>query len=60
MAQSRHQHKQADETGQQRGDDKGSPESLLPQMQTRAELYDLIGYHDFESLEQSIAKSIIP
>jgi methylisocitrate lyase len=40
--------------------DKGSTESLLPQMQTRAELYDLIGYHDFESLDQSIAKSIIP
>ncbi len=40
--------------------DKGSTETLLPQMQTRAELYDLIGYHDFESLDQSIAKSIIP
>ena len=40
--------------------DKGSTESLLPQMQTRAELYDLIGYHEFESLDQSIAKSIIP
>jgi methylisocitrate lyase len=39
---------------------KGSTESLLPQMQTRAELYDLIGYHNFESLDQSIAKSIIP
>jgi methylisocitrate lyase len=40
--------------------DKGSTESLLPQMQTRAELYDLIGYHEFEALDQSIAKSIIP
>ena len=40
--------------------EQGSTESLLPQMQTRAELYDLIGYHNFESLDQSIAKSIIP
>ena len=38
----------------------GSTQSLLPQMQTRAELYDLIGYHEFEALDQSIAKSIIP
>lgn len=40
--------------------DAGSTEKLLPQMQTRAELYDLIGYHDFEALDQSIAKSVIP
>ena len=40
--------------------DAGSAESLLPKMQTRAELYDLIGYHDFEALDQSIAKSVIP
>ena len=40
--------------------DKSSTESLLPQMQTRAELYDLIGYHEFEALDQSIAKSMMP
>ncbi|MFN2646018.1 MAG: methylisocitrate lyase, partial [Burkholderiales bacterium] len=26
----------------------GSQKSLLPQMQTREELYDIIGYHDYE------------
>src|SRR4051812_9713328 len=40
--------------------EKGSTESLVPVMQTRAELYETIGYHDFEALDQSIAKSIIP
>jgi len=40
--------------------DAGSTEALLAQMQTRAELYDLIGYHHFEALDQSIARSIIP
>ncbi len=40
--------------------DEGSTEKMLPQMQTRAELYDLIGYHEFEALDQSIAKSVIP
>jgi methylisocitrate lyase len=39
---------------------KGSTESLLPVMQTRAELYETIGYHEFEALDQSIAKSVIP
>jgi methylisocitrate lyase len=38
----------------------GSTESLLPLMQTRAELYDTIGYHEFEALDQSIAKSVVP
>jgi methylisocitrate lyase len=40
--------------------EKGSTESLVPVMQTRAELYETIGYHDFEALDQSIAKSVIP
>ena len=38
----------------------GSTQPLLSQMQTRTELYDLIGYHDFEALDQSIAKSVVP
>ena len=38
----------------------GSTETMLPEMQTRSALYDLIGYHDFEALDQSIARSIIP
>jgi methylisocitrate lyase len=28
---------------------KGSQRDAVPQMQTRAELYDVIGYHAFES-----------
>jgi methylisocitrate lyase len=40
--------------------EKGSTESLLSEMQTRAELYETIGYHEFESLDQSIARSVIP
>lgn len=33
---------------------------VLPDMQTRAELYDVIGYRDFEALDSSIAESIAP
>jgi methylisocitrate lyase len=38
----------------------GSAEPLLDRMQTRAELYATIGYHDFEALDESIARSIAP
>lgn len=38
----------------------GSAQSLVPQMQTRAELYETIGYHAFEALDQSIARSVAP
>jgi methylisocitrate lyase len=38
----------------------GSAEAMLNRMQTRAELYDLIGYHDFEALDESIAASVLP
>jgi methylisocitrate lyase len=38
----------------------GSARTLLPQMQTRAELYQTIGYHDFEALDSSIVASIAP
>ncbi len=37
-----------------------SPASLIPQMQTRAELYELIGLNAFEALDQSIAQSVLP
>lgn len=40
------------ETGEARG--------WLDRMQTRTELYDLIGYHDFEALDQSIVQSTLP
>jgi methylisocitrate lyase len=38
----------------------GSARSLLGRMQTRAELYEAIGYHDFEALDESIARSVAP
>ncbi len=38
----------------------GGTVAMLPRMQTRAELYDLIGYHDFEALDESIAASVLP
>ncbi|MBO0906082.1 methylisocitrate lyase [Jiella sonneratiae] len=38
----------------------GSTKSLLPRMQTRVELYETIGYHDFEALDASIAASVAP
>ncbi len=38
----------------------GSTQEMLPHMQTRAELYATIGYHDFEALDSSLAKSVAP
>ncbi len=38
----------------------GSAEAMLPRMQTRAELYETIGYADYEALDASIAASIVP
>ncbi len=38
----------------------GSSAAMLDRMQTRAELYQLIGYEDYESLDASIARSIVP
>jgi methylisocitrate lyase len=38
----------------------GSALGMLDRMQTRAELYDTIGYHDYEALDASIARSVIP
>ena len=39
---------------------KGSAEALVPRMQTRAELYDTIGYHAYEALDSSIVQSVVP
>jgi methylisocitrate lyase len=37
---------------------KGTQKSLLPEMQTREELYDIIGYHDYEKkLDELFARS---
>ena len=38
----------------------GSTQQLTDSMMTRAEFYDLIGYFDYESLDQSVARSAIP
>ncbi|GLS79633.1 methylisocitrate lyase [Paracoccus marinus] len=38
----------------------GQTTAMLPEMQTRAELYDLIGLNDFEALDSSIAQSVVP
>jgi methylisocitrate lyase len=33
---------------------------MLERMQTRTELYDTIGYNEYESLDASLAKSVPP
>jgi len=38
----------------------GGTHKLLDQMQTRAELYATIGLHDYEALDASIVRTIIP
>lgn len=38
----------------------GATTAMLPDMQTRAALYDLIGLNAFEALDASIAKSVLP
>jgi methylisocitrate lyase len=38
----------------------GSAEGRLNQMQTRAELYETIGYHDYEALDASIVATVLP
>jgi methylisocitrate lyase len=38
----------------------GSAEAMLDRMQTRAELYQTIGYADYEALDESLAQSVVP
>jgi methylisocitrate lyase len=38
----------------------GGPQNMLARMQTRSELYALIGYHDYEALDASIVRTAIP
>ena len=38
----------------------GQTAGRLDRMLTRAELYETLGYHEFESLDQSIAASVVP
>ncbi len=38
----------------------GGTQNMLADMQTRAELYDTIGYHLYEALDSSIVETIVP
>jgi methylisocitrate lyase len=40
--------------------DEGTPRSLIPQMQTRQALYETISYSDYEALDASIVKTVLP
>ena len=40
--------------------EKGSCEDLVKKMTSREDLYDIIGYYDYEDLDKSIAKSVVP
>ena len=38
----------------------GGTQNMVDRMQTRAELYETIGYHDYEALDASIVTTIVP
>jgi methylisocitrate lyase len=38
----------------------GGTHNMIERMQTRAELYDTIGLHDYEALDRSIVQTIVP
>jgi methylisocitrate lyase len=38
----------------------GSTEALLNKMPSRTDLYETIGYYDYEALDEGIAKSVVP
>ena len=38
----------------------GGTQNMIDRMQTRAELYATIGYHDYEALDASLIKTVIP
>jgi len=38
----------------------GGPQAMIPEMQTRAELYETIGLADYETLDASIVKTVLP
>ena len=43
-----------------RGPKHGGAHKMVERMQTRAELYATIGYSEYEELDSSIAKSVLP
>ena len=38
----------------------GGTQEVVDHMQTRQELYDMIGYHQYEALDASIVKTVVP
>jgi methylisocitrate lyase len=38
----------------------GGTQKLLDRMQTRAQLYETIGYHEYEALDASLVKTVVP
>lgn len=38
----------------------GGPQAMIDRMQTRAELYEMIGYQEYEALDASIVKTVVP
>lgn len=38
----------------------GGAHNMLERMQTRAELYETLGYHEYEALDRSIIRSLVP
>ncbi|MBV8616139.1 MAG: methylisocitrate lyase, partial [Acetobacteraceae bacterium] len=38
----------------------GGTQNMIDKMQTRAELYSTIGYHDYEALDASIVTTVVP
>jgi methylisocitrate lyase len=40
--------------------DQGGTKAMQDRMQTRAELYETIGYHAYEALDRSIVQSVVP
>ena len=38
----------------------GTPKAVIPQMQTRGELYDTIRYWDYETLDRNIVATVLP
>ena len=38
----------------------GGAHAMVDRMQTRAELYDVLGYHNYEALDASIIATVLP
>ncbi len=38
----------------------GGTQNMLDRMQTRAELYETIGYHEYEALDASLVRTVVP